>query len=143
MAYINQVFLLGHLVDAPELKKTPAGDSVATFTMAVNSKTVQGESRADFFDCECWKGWAEILAQTASKGSLVLVTGRLKQEQWVDSKTNGKRSRIKVIAQRAFALEFPRRETGAGPDVSPVVAGTPEEGVDPPGSYAEDAGTPF
>src|SRR5882672_10203697 len=77
MAYINQVTLMGHLTADPELKTTPAGDSVATFSVAVNSKLKSGESRAEFFDVEIWKGWATNLCKTAKKGALVLLTGRL------------------------------------------------------------------
>ena len=105
MPYLNTITLMGHLTADPELKATPAGDSVATFSVAINSKLKSGESRAEFFDCEVWKGWAENLCKTARKGSLVLLQGRLRQEQWVDAKTNGKRSRVKVVAQRAFHVE--------------------------------------
>jgi single-strand DNA-binding protein len=118
MPYLNHVTLMGHLTADPELKRTPAGDAVTTFTVGINFKLKSGEQRAEFFDCEAWKGWAENLCRTAKKGSLVLLTGRLKQESWVDSKTNGKRSRIKVVAQRALHVEAqyaedpPEREPG-------------------------------
>jgi single-strand DNA-binding protein len=89
----------------PELKTTPSGKAVATFSVGVNSRLESGANRAEFFDCEAWGGWAENLCKTARKGSLVLLTGRLRQEQWVDSKTNAKRSRVKVVAQRALHVE--------------------------------------
>jgi single-strand DNA-binding protein len=100
--YLNSVTLMGHLTADPQLKATPAGDSVATFSVAVNSKLKSGEQHAEFFDCETWKGWAENLCKTAKKGSLILVTGRLKQEQWRDPKTKKARSRVRIVAQRAF-----------------------------------------
>ena len=105
MPYLNRVTLMGHLTADPEVKITPAGDSVATFTLGVNFKGRDGDSRADFFDCEVWLGWGLNLAKTAKKGSLVLVTGRLKQEQWKDAKTKKTRSRVKVVAERAFHVE--------------------------------------
>ncbi len=105
MPYLNTVTLLGHLTADPELKTTPGGDAVATFSVGINSKLKNGDSRAEFFDCEVWKGWAENLCKTAKKGSLVLLHGRLRQEQWVDAKTNAKRSRVKVVAQRALHVE--------------------------------------
>jgi single-strand DNA-binding protein len=91
----------------PELKTTPAGDSVATFTVGVNSKLKSGEQRAKFFDCEIWKGWADNLCKTAKKGSLVLVTGRLKQEQWKDPKTKKTRSRVRIGVQTRNARKVP------------------------------------
>ena len=105
MPYLNHVTLMGHLVADPEIKKTPAGDSVAAFTLGLNSRSRDGKERADFFDCEVWQAFAENLCKTAKKGSLVLVQGYLRQEQWVDSKTNNKRSRVKVRATRAFHVE--------------------------------------
>ena len=104
MPYLNEVTLMGHLTADPELKQTPAG-SVASFTLALNSAGGDGKPRAEFFDCEVWKGWAENLARTARKGLLVLVTGRLRHEQWTEQKTNAKRSRIKVVCARAFHVE--------------------------------------
>ena len=117
MPYLNQVTLMGHLTADPELKKTPSGDSVATFSLALNYTLKSGEQRADFFDCEVWKGWAENLCRTAKKGSLVQVVGRLKQERWVDRETNTNRSRVKIVAQRAF--DFPARSAGEAPDREP------------------------
>lgn len=105
MAYLNHVTLMGNLTADIDLKTTPAGNAVASFTIAVNSKSRGGESRADFFDIVAWKGWAENLAKTARKGSLVLVEGRLTQERWDDPKTNGKRSRVRVQAMRALHME--------------------------------------
>lgn len=105
MPYLNSVTLLGHLTADPELKTTPSGKAVATFFVGVNSRLESGANRAEFFDCEVWGGWAENLCKTARKGSLVLLQGRLRQEQWVDQKTNAKRSRVKVVAQRALHVE--------------------------------------
>ena len=112
MPYLNHVTLMGHLTAAPDVKTTPAGDSVATFTLGVNFTTHAGKKRAEFFDCEVWLGWGLNLAKTAKKGSLVLITGRLKQEQWKDAKTKKARSRVKIVAEKAFHVETKY----AGPD---------------------------
>lgn len=119
MAYLNHVTLMGNLTADLELKTTPAGNSVASFTIAVNSKSRGGESRADFFDCVVWKGWAENLAKTARKGSLVLVEGKLAQEQWVDPKTKGKRSRVRIQAMRALHMEAQYAGEGREPEPEP------------------------
>jgi single-strand DNA-binding protein len=95
---------MGHLTADPEVKTTPAGDSVASFTLGVNY-TRGGKNRAEFFDCEVWLGWGLNLAKTAKKGSLVLISGRLKQEQWKDPKTKKTRSRVRIVAERAFHVE--------------------------------------
>ena len=100
MPYINTVSLMGHLTANPELKNLAGGKTVCSFTIAINGRQ---EGEADFFPCEIWGGWAQNLAKTATKGSLVLVEGNLGQDRW--EKDGQKHSRIKVKAQRAFHLE--------------------------------------
>lgn len=113
MPYLNSTTLMGNLVAAPVQRSTPGG-SVATFTVAIQSGGFEGKpSRADFIDCEAWSGWAENLCRTAHKGALVLVMGRLAQERWQDSATGKTRSRVKLVAQRAFHLQRPEREAPA------------------------------
>ena len=106
MPYLNSVVLMGHLTADPELRHLPSGDSVAMFTLGVNSgRSDQKDRKGDFFQCDLWGGWAQNLAKTAKKGSLVLVEGRLTQHRWVDPKTNENRSRIVVLALRGFHLK--------------------------------------
>ncbi len=103
MPFLNSVTLMGHLTSDPEVRHLPSGDAVATFTLGVNSGRGEGKPRkGEFFTCDIWGGWAENLAKTAHKGSLVIVEGRLAQDRWVDSKTNQSRSKVKVRASRAF-----------------------------------------
>lgn len=105
MPYLNSVVLMGHLAADPELRHLPSGDSVAMFTLGVNhGRADQKERKGDFFQCDLWGGWAQNLARTARKGSLVLVEGRLTQHRWVDAKTNEQRSRIVVLAFKGFHL---------------------------------------
>lgn len=122
MPYVNNVQLMGNLTGDPELIETQSGRAVCEFTLGINSRSEDG-SRADFFDCVVFGGWAQNLAKTARKGSLVLVEGFLAQERWVDKRSNQNRSRVRVKAQRAFHLEAKfadAKEPEAVPEESPA-----------------------
>ncbi len=76
---MNRVVLVGRLTKDPELKYTPSGVAVASFTLAVNrSFTNQsGEREADFINCVVWRRPAENVANFLKKGSLAGVDGRI------------------------------------------------------------------
>jgi single-strand DNA-binding protein len=116
MAYLNHAVLMGNLTHDPELRYTPQGIPVATFTVAINFRDREGETtHGEFFRCEAWRGWAENLVKTARKGSLVLVEGRLRQETWKDRSSGEPRSRIKVQAYSAFHCQLAFTESRAAP----------------------------
>ena len=95
----NNVMLVGNITDDPELRFTPSGAAVANFTVAVNrrvNKDGKWEEKSEgFFRCNAWRELAENVAESLSKGSRVIVTGRLQQRQWEDSDGN-KRSSVEV-----------------------------------------------
>jgi single-strand DNA-binding protein len=98
----NQVTIVGNITDDPELRFTPSGQAVANFTVAVNrrfrnNQTNEWEDRLDgFFRCSCWRDQAENVAESLSKGTRVLVVGRLQQRSWDDAETGQKRSTIEI-----------------------------------------------
>jgi len=96
----NTVTLVGNITDDPELRFTPTGRPVANFTVAVNRRTRtqdgQWEDKLDgFFRCNAWADMAENVAESLTKGSRVLVTGRLQQRSWEDPEGN-KRSAFEI-----------------------------------------------
>jgi len=103
MPYLNSVTIMGHLVTDPDLRHLASGDAVASLRIAVNYTRADDKTRkGEVFDCDLWGGWATNLTRTAKKGSLVVVDGRLAEDRWVDAKTNQTRSRVKIVARRAF-----------------------------------------
>jgi single-strand DNA-binding protein len=104
MASLNKVFLMGNLTRDPELSYLPSGAPVCKFGLAVSRKftTKQGEQKEDvlFVDITVWSKQAESCATYLKKGSPALVEGSLKLDSWADKKTNEKRTKIKVVAQR-------------------------------------------
>lgn len=104
---VNQVTLLGRLTRDPELRQTPNGKSVASFSLALNRsyKGADGEWKedADFIDCVSWGPLAETMEKYLKRGQRVLITGRLSQRSW--EKDGQKRSKVEVVANDMTFIE--------------------------------------
>nr|DAT02581.1 MAG TPA: Single strand binding protein [Caudoviricetes sp.] len=82
---INNVVLTGRVTKDIELKVTPTGKSVCSFSLAVNRKFVQdGERQADFINCQLWGKSAETLEKYGKKGMLIGVEGRLQTRNYTN-----------------------------------------------------------
>ncbi len=101
---INRVVLVGRLAQDPELRYTPNGVAVTTFTLAVNRRFTnqQGEREADFINIVTWRQQAETCANYLKKGRLVGVDGRLQ----IRSFENSEGRRIKVAEVVADTVQF-------------------------------------
>jgi len=102
MANGNNVSLVGNITRDPELRFTPTGQATATFGLAVNRRwqnrqSQEWEEATSFFDVVCWREMAENAAESLSRGSRVMVTGRLEQRSW-ETQDGDKRSKIEVVA---------------------------------------------
>jgi single-strand DNA-binding protein len=103
---MNRVVLVGRLTKEVELRYTPSGVAVATFTLAVNRTFTnqQGEREADFINCVVWRKPAENAANFLKKGSLAGVDGRLQSRSYEDK--DGKRVFVtEVVAESVQFLE--------------------------------------
>lgn len=116
MASYNRVILVGNLTRDPELRYIPSGTPVTDIGLAVNDrrKNSEGEwvDETTFVDITLWGRQAEVASEYLSKGSPVLIEGRLKLDTW-ETNDGQKRSRLKVIGQRMQMLGAPR-EGGGG-----------------------------
>lgn len=131
---LNLVAVVGRLVADPELKYTPSGVAVCSFRIAVNRrfKGESNEQTADFFDVVAWRQQAEFVANYMSKGRLVSVSGRLRQDTWVQQ-DGQKRSRVQIVADDVQGLEPKSREGGPAPgagDMERAPAATAEQPPD-------------
>ncbi|OUQ08218.1 single-stranded DNA-binding protein [Erysipelatoclostridium sp. An15] len=81
---INRVVLVGRMTRDPELRRTPQGDAVTSFTLAVNRNFTSrdGQQQADFINCVVWRKPAENVERYCSKGSLVGVEGRIQTRSY-------------------------------------------------------------
>jgi single-strand DNA-binding protein len=116
MASYNRVVLVGNLTRDPELRYTPSGTAVSDIGVAVNDryKNASGEwvDEATFVDVTLWARTAEVASEYLSKGSPVLIEGRLKLDTW-ETNDGQKRSKLRVICERMQMLSG-RGEGGGG-----------------------------
>jgi len=112
---VNQVILMGNLTRDPELRQTPTGQSVVSFSLALNRayKDQAGEwqEATDFVDVVAWGPLAERVAQYLNKGRRCLVQGRLQSRSW--EQEGQKRSKLEVLANDVTFLDG-RGEGGEG-----------------------------
>ncbi|MFH1861166.1 MAG: single-stranded DNA-binding protein [bacterium] len=117
MANCSIVVLAGNLTKDPELRHIPSGQSVVHFAVAVNHEytTQAGEKKKEvsFIPVVVWGKQAESCNKYLSKGSPVLIEGRIQQRSWV-SPSGEKRSILEVIANRVQFLGSGRKEEGSG-----------------------------
>ena len=120
---LNSVNIMGNLTRDPEMRYTPAGKSVCSLSIANNrvyTKSGERVSEVSYFDAEVWGVQAENCSKYLSKGSGVVIEGRLKQDRWEkDGKTQ---SRVRITANSVHFL--PRRTEGASSQ-QPSVAQQP------------------
>lgn len=122
---LNQVTLMGNLTRDPELRQTPNGQSVTSFSLALNRayKDQSGEWQevTDYIDCVCWGPLAERVAQYLSKGRRCLVQGRLQSRSW--EQDGAKRSKVEVLANDVTFLDSRGAgESGNGGAGAPATA---------------------
>ena len=113
----SKAILCGNVTRDPELRTTPNGAQVCSFSLAVNRvyKDASGTNQEEvsFFDITAWGKVGETIAQYAKKGTGMLVSGRLTQRSWEDKNGGGKRSRVEVVLE-----DFNFIGGGAGGDAS-------------------------
>jgi single-strand DNA-binding protein len=115
---LNQVTLMGNLTRDPELRQTPNGQNVCSFSVALNRsyKDQSGEWKevTDYVDIVAWGPLAERVAQYMSKGRRALVQGRLQSRSW--EQDGQKRSKVEVLANDVTFLDS--RGSGGGEEAS-------------------------
>lgn len=111
---LNKVFILGRLTADPQLRSTPGGQSVASFGVATNrvwtDKTGQKQESTEFHNVVVWGRQAEVASKFLTKGSLVLVEGRLQTRNW-EGKDGQQRRITEIIAER---MQLGPRPMGSG-----------------------------
>jgi single-strand DNA-binding protein len=146
MPNLNKVFLAGNLTRDPELRYTPGGTAVAQFSVAVNrrykNREGQMQEEATFVDIEVWGRQAETSSEYLSKGSPVLIEGRLKLDSWQSKQTGERRTKLRVVGERVQFLGRRGRGDDRGrPSGQPQQGGGPRRrGERPPAAAGESSG---
>ena len=121
MRGFSKAIITGNLTRDPELRTTPNGASVCSFSVAVNRvyKDSSGEQREDvsYIDCSAWGRLGEMISQYAKKGSGVLVSGRLDQRSF-EGKDGVKRSRVEIVVEDFNFVGAPREGGNGGSNYS-------------------------
>ncbi|MEH7176270.1 single-stranded DNA-binding protein [Neobacillus vireti] len=111
---MNRVVLVGRLTKDPDLRYTPNGVPVATFTLAVNRpfSSQSGEREADFINCVVWRKPAENVANFLKKGSLAGVDGRIQTRNYEGQ--DGKRVYVTEVQAESVQFLEPKNSSGGG-----------------------------
>ena len=113
---LNHITLMGRLTRDPELRRTGSGIAVASFTVAVDRDfggRDGGEKETDFIDCVAWRSTGEFVSKYFTKGSMIVVSGRLQIRPWTD-KDGNKRRTAEVVADNVYFGESKRTSEGSG-----------------------------
>lgn len=102
---INKSVIGGRLTANAELKATPSGVSVCSFTVAVNRKAAKDkEQQTDFITCVAWRQTAEFISRYFTKGSSICVVGSIQTRSWTDN-NGGKRYATELVVDEAYFVD--------------------------------------
>ena len=115
---LNRVILMGRLTRDPELRKTPAGTSVCSFSLAVERdyKGEDGKRQTDFIDVVAWRQTGEFVSKYFAKGRMAVVEGRLQLRDWTDKESSKRRS-VEVLAETVYFGDSKREQLSEGEDL--------------------------
>ena len=112
---LNHIVVMGRLTRDPELRRTGSGIAVASFSLAVDRDFAPkdgGNRETDFIDCVAWRQTGEFVSKYFTKGSMIVVSGRLQIRNWNDKDGNKRRS-AEVVADNVYFGES-KRSSDAG-----------------------------
>ena len=119
---LNHIVIMGRLTRDPELRRTGSGIAVASFTVAVDRDfggRDGGEKETDFIDCVAWRQTGEFVSKYFTKGSMIVVSGRLQIRNWTDKEGNKRRS-AEVVADNVYFGDSKRDAAGDNSGYSPA-----------------------
>ncbi len=134
----NKVILGGRLTADPELKSTPSGVSVTSFTVAVNRRTDKnGETKADFINVTAWRNTAEFITRFFHKSSPICIVGAIQTRSWTDPQGQ-KRYATEVAADEAYFVDG-KNDQPPAPAANPATPYMPQQYA----QYVPDEDDPF
>jgi len=114
---LNRAQLIGNVTRDPEVRQTPNGQSVASFSVATNSswtdKMGQKQEKAEFHNVVAWGKLAEICQQYVKKGRKIYIEGRMQTRDWT-GEDGQKRSRMEIVAENVILLDRAGNPTEEG-----------------------------
>ena len=127
---LNRIAIMGRFTRDPELKYTPSGKAVLSFTLACDRdyQPKAGDKKTDFVDCVAWNTTAEFISRYFSKGRMANVSGSLESRKW-EAKNGDKRRSWEVRVESIYfgdSKKDDQRGTNAASPSSSGEAGMPE-----------------
>lgn len=110
---LNKAILGGRLTADPELKQTPQGVAVVSFSIAVNRKGK--DAGTDFINCVAWRQTADFICRFFKKGSSICVSGSIQTRTWTDNQNN-KRQATEIVVDEAFFVDTKGENSQGGFD---------------------------
>lgn len=140
---MNKVILMGRLTRDPEMRQTPNGITVCSFSIAVNRRFAkEGQQQADFINCTAWRQQAEFICKYFQKGSMIAVVGQLQSRSWENQE--GKRQySTEVMVDEVYFTGSKNETHTSGSDYGQAPAPRPQHddgfgGIDNMGFQAID-----
>lgn len=119
---LNKVMLIGRVVKKPEMRSTPSGQNVSTFSVVTNrmwtDKNGQKQEKAEFHNIVAWGRSADIASQYLDKGKKIYVEGRLQTRDW-EGQDGVKRYRTEIVAENFIMLD--RSGSNGGDGSEPII----------------------
>ena len=126
---LNRAILMGRLVADPELRQTPNGISVCSFTIAIDRNYAKDRERqADFIDIVAWRQSAEFVSRYFAKGKMIIVEGSI-QTRLYEDKNGNKRKAVEVVADNVQFGESKNASAGAPQDYRTPAQAPPQPAV--------------
>ena len=127
---LNRIAIMGRFTRDPELKYTPSGKAVLSFTLACDRdyQPKAGDKKTDFVECVAWNTTAEFISRYFSKGRMTIVSGSLESRNW-EAKNGDKRISWEVRVDSIYfgdSKKDDQRGTNAASPSSSGEAGIPE-----------------
>lgn len=125
---LNKAMIIGNLTRDPEVRTTPSGVAVASFSVATSfrwkDQSGQFQERAEYHNIVAWRRLAEIVGQYLRKGSKVYVEGRIQTRSW-DDQQGVKRYKTEIVADSMIMLDRPGSQVEGGSAEEPTAAPAP------------------
>lgn len=137
----NKVIMLGRITKDLEIKTTPAGVSVLTFSVAVDRRYQEkgADRKSDFFSCVAWRNEAEFISRFFTKGSAILIEGELQNRSYKD-KNGAEKWVTEIIVDRAT---FTGEKSDKSGNAEPTAPTEQETSAEPTAPARQDDEYPF
>lgn len=120
---LNKAMIIGNVVRDPEVRTTPSGQTVASFSVATNLNWTdsqgQKQSKAEFHNVVAWRKLAEIIGQYVKKGTKIYIEGRIETRSW-DDQNAIKRYRTEIVADNMILLDRAAGNSSQTTEYTPV-----------------------